>query len=247
VESDSKTVLVADTDWPMPRSLPADIWSDEDFPCRLKVQPAIELTFETAVPVHDLKNSLSCFQNLKNPNAWTGAFRGSPAGWSVADGEAVVKALHEAKENPVERPYDERKLKYRPKAIKAKIGSVTVPDAEDENAQEPVNGKTPTEHTEIQWLLLKLGSDMGFHVWAARNDRGKDYKGRKFSDLSKLKDELPLQFDDATNKTVEMIDVLWLKGNAITAAFEIESTTSIYSGLLRMSDLIPSRADCQES
>ena len=30
----------------------------------------------------------------------------------------------------------------------------------------------------------------------------------------------------------------WLKGNAVVAAFEIESTTSIYSGLLRMSDLI---------
>ena len=50
--------------------------------------------------------------------------------------------------------------------------------------------------------------------------------------------ELPLQFDEATNKTIELIDVLWLKGNAIVAAFEIESTTSIYSGLLRMSDLI---------
>jgi hypothetical protein len=34
------------------------------------------------------------------------------------------------------------------------------------------------------------------------------------------------------------MNVLWLRGNAIVAAFEIESTTSIYSGLLRMSDLI---------
>jgi hypothetical protein len=32
--------------------------------------------------------------------------------------------------------------------------------------------------------------------------------------------------------------VLWLKGRSIEAAFEIESTTSIYSGLLRMSDLL---------
>ena len=37
---------------------------------------------------------------------------------------------------------------------------------------------------------------------------------------------------------LELIDLLWLKGNAILAAFEIESTTSIYSGLLRLSDLI---------
>lgn len=49
---------------------------------------------------------------------------------------------------------------------------------------------------------------------------------------------LPLQFDQATNKTIELIDVLWLKANGIVAVFEIESTTSIYSGLLRMADLI---------
>jgi hypothetical protein len=52
-----------------------------------------------------------------------------------------------------------------------------------------------------------------------------------------MKDSLPLQFDEATNRTIELIDVLWLKGNSIVAAFEVESTTSIYSGLLRMSDL----------
>lgn len=49
---------------------------------------------------------------------------------------------------------------------------------------------------------------------------------------------MPLQFDDATNKTIELIDVLWLSKNTIVAAFEIESTTSIYSGLLRMGDLV---------
>jgi len=32
--------------------------------------------------------------------------------------------------------------------------------------------------------------------------------------------------------------VLWLQRNGIGAAFEIESTTAIYSGLLRMSDLL---------
>src|SRR5438105_15545161 len=50
--------------------------------------------------------------------------------------------------------------------------------------------------------------------------------------------ELPTQFNDATNRTIELIDVLWLKGNSIVAAFEVEYTTSVYSGLLRMSDLL---------
>jgi len=79
---------------------------------------------------------------------------------------------------------------------------------------------------------------MGFDIWVARNDRGREYKGKKFSDLPRIKEKLPLQFDKVTNKTIELIDVLWLQGNAIIAAFEVESTTSIYSGLLRMSDLI---------
>jgi hypothetical protein len=50
-------------------------------------------------------------------------------------------------------------------------------------------------------------------------------------------EKLPLQFDEATTRTIQLIDVLWLNGSSIQAAFEIESTTSIFSGLLRMSDL----------
>lgn len=214
------------------------IWSDEEFPCRLKVKIIVELTPETAIPVHELRDSLSFFQDLKSPHAWTGNFRASPAKWKTSDGETVVKALLEAKENPVIRPVDKRKLAYRPKAIKAKIGSVTVPEKIEETEEQEIVPKKTTDHTEIQWLLLKLGTDMGFDVWVARNDRNKEYKGKKFTDLPKLKNELPLQFDDATNKTIEFIDVLWLQGNAIVAAFEVESTTSIYSGLLRMSDLV---------
>lgn len=216
----------------------APIWSDEDFPCRLGVKPVLELTVETAIPVMELKDSLSFFQNLKSPHAWTGRFRASPGKWRVDDGKAVVAALEEAKENPIERPYDKRKLRYRPKPIRAKIGSVTVPGTDEEERVEASVPNEETPHTEVQWLLLKLGSDMGFGVWVARNDKGRSYKGKSFGDLPRLKEELPLQFDEATNKTIELIDVLWLQGNAIVAAFEIESTTSIYSGLLRMSDLV---------
>jgi hypothetical protein len=79
---------------------------------------------------------------------------------------------------------------------------------------------------------------MGLDVWVARNDRSREVSGNRFADLPRLRRNLPLQFDPVTNRIIEYIDVLWLKGNAIVAAFEIESTTSIYSGLLRMSDLV---------
>jgi len=215
------------------------IWRDEYFPSRLKVKVITELTPETAVPVIELRDQLSFFQNLSSPHAWTGRFRSSPAKFDAKDGEIITEAILAAQKNPIARPFDERKLKYRPRALKAKIGSVTVPESEEEETfKEEHEGKKPKEHTEIQWHLLKLGSDMGFDLWAARNDRNRSWDGKRFADFKRLKTELPLQFDDATNRTIELIDVLWLKGNAIVAAFEIESTTSIYSGLLRMSDLI---------
>lgn len=96
----------------------------------------------------------------------------------------------------------------------------------------------PTAHEEIQWLLLKFGSDMGLDVWVARNDRNKSVNGKKFAEMPGLRKKLPIYFDPEIVKKIELIDVLWLKRNAIIAAFEIESTTSIYSGLVRMSDLI---------
>jgi hypothetical protein len=131
------------------------------------------------------------------------------------------------------------KLKYRPPALKTKIGLVTVPESETVESVAAVEEiREPAAHTEIQWLLLRLGSDMGFNVWVARNDRSRSFNGKRFADVPGVLSSLPLQFDDATNRTIELIDVLWLSKNSIMAAFEIESTTSIYSGLLRMGDLV---------
>lgn len=212
------------------------IWSDEDFPCRMKVRPLVALKPETAVPIHDLRDQLSIFENLSSPHAWTGRLRGSPAKWKAADGEAIYAALKEAEKHPVKRPVDPKKLARRPRALKTKIGTVTVPDETEDTSAPAANG--PTLHTEIQYLLLKLGEQMGFDVWVARNDQSRVMEGRGFHEHFRLKESLPLQFDEATTRTIEYIDVLWLQKNAIVAAFEVESTTSIYSGLLRMSDLV---------
>lgn len=216
------------------------IWEYDVFPSRLKVKVISQLEPETAVPVLDLKDKLSIFENLKNPNRWGMFFRGSPNKFIFDDGEQIVKAIQYAVKNPVKREVDPRKLMRKPAGFKStKIeGTVTIPDDEEEITETITSSSSTTPHTEIQWLLLKLGNDMGFDVWVASNDRGKEFQGNKFSDIPGIKDELPVHFDEATNRTVELIDVLWLDGNAIAAAFEVESTTSIYSGLLRMSDLI---------
>lgn len=213
------------------------IWEYDTFPCRTEAKKVVVLTPETAIPISDLKEKLAIFKNQRTPRSWTSKFRSSPTKLNNTDGETIVNKLIEASKNPVKREIDKNKLSYLPNIFKAKIGSVTIPEKEEEDKTEDQT-KESSSHLEIQWLLLKLGNDMGYDVWAARNDRNKEYNGIKFTSLPKIKTELPLQFDEATNRTIELIDVLWLKGNTIVSAFEIESTTLIYSGLLRMSDLI---------
>jgi len=215
------------------------IWNDDTFPCRVDVKPVVMLTPETGLPVYDFRDRLSCFTEAKTPVAWTGAFRGSPSRWKESDGKIIVEALLAAQRNPKTLPTDPRKLARKPRAFLTKSDqAVTIPEPEEIVGEKTSSGSEPREHTEVQSLLLQLGADMGFEVWVAKNDRNREHNGKRFSDLPKLKQKLPLQFDDATNRTIELIDVLWLKGNSIVAAFEIESTTSIYSGLLRMSDLV---------
>jgi hypothetical protein len=234
------------------------IWEDEAFPCRVGVKPVVTLTPETAVPIQELRDKLSIFENLTSPAAWTGHVRGSPEKWTQADGEVVVNAIMEAAENPVVRPVDEKKLMRRPPLLKTKLGLVPAPQpdvergddlmlqlAEQAQGQREEYGEgtnlsttEATLHDEVQWLLLKLGNDMGLDVWVAQNDRSREIRGQRFDSLPRLKHDLPLQFDEFTNRTIRLIDVLWLRGNTIVAAFEIECTTSVYSGLLRMSDLI---------
>ncbi|MCH8028702.1 MAG: EVE domain-containing protein [Candidatus Dadabacteria bacterium] len=216
------------------------IWADEEFPIRFNVELIYKLEPIAAVPVKSMDKQLSIFQNLKSPNAWTGFFRGSPAEFSNKDGEIIVDTIKNTIVSPTNREFDERKYKRSPKKYVSSIGIVTVPEESiDKQRTDDINfEESKTTHEEIQWLLLNLGSNLGLDVWVSRNDKNKTHQGVAFKNIPNSKEELPRQFDDATNKTIEMIDVLWLRGDAIIAAFEVEHTTSVYSGLLRMSDLI---------
>ncbi len=165
-----------------------------------------------------------------------GTIPGSPVRSKTPDGEAVVRALREAEANPVVRPLGRLATRRaRPtERHETTDGTVVVPE-DDEGKTPEETGPAATTHTEIQYLLLKLGADMGFYVHVASNDQGREWKGQRLGDMPRRRAILPKQFDPVTNRTIELIDVLWLDGNSIEAAFEIESTTSIYSGILRMS------------
>jgi hypothetical protein len=111
-------------------------------------------------------------------------------------------------------------------------------------AAEPAKGGTgetqtaPTAdraHVKIQSGLIQLGRAEGCSVWVPPNDRNLGYKGESFS--SATLERLPnFGFDENTRRIVQ--NMLWLIRNVIHRAFEVESTTSIYSGLLRLNDLV---------
>lgn len=102
-------------------------------------------------------------------------------------------------------------------------------------------------HSEMQYNLLKIGNALGYDVIAASNDKSKSHNGNNFSFLCLAK--FPeMQIDTDTASTIKLIDVLWYqKGtNNVIAAFEVEKSTSIYSGILRLTDLSYSIADGDE-
>ena len=119
-----------------------------------------------------------------------------------------------------------------------------VPDSEaDDSALETEEaGLAPTlisrESIQVQAKVAQIGAEMGFSIWVPRNDKTRVLDHIPQTMHVKFLNVLPLNYDDTTLRTVEQIDVLWLKGRSMARAFEIEHTTAIYSGLLRMADLL---------
>ena len=93
------------------------------------------------------------------------------------------------------------------------------------------------DHTHVQWLLGKVGKQLGCRVWIAANDWRREWGGEPLGSLS-VRALPPLGLSADSQRLVSLIDVVWLTGvNQVAAAFEVEHTTSVYSGLLRMADL----------
>ena len=78
-----------------------------------------------------------------------------------------------------------------------------------------------------------MGRQAGEKVWAPRNDQQRLTTEYNFGDFA----ETFAAGLDTQVKYIENIDVVWKEEFRIDAAFEIENSTSIYSGLLRFADL----------
>jgi hypothetical protein len=90
-----------------------------------------------------------------------------------------------------------------------------------------------SDHVKMQWTLARLGRKAKERVWVPAGDQQKLRKVYQFDDFDQ-------EFQaglDLPHSYIENIDVVWKQEFRIGAAYEIENSTSIYSGLLRFADL----------
>ena len=216
----------------------------DPFVVRFRVRPRVWLAADKAIPIYedDVWNRLSFTRGeTRGTPTWTGRVRTSLVQLSEDDGRLLeallVEQVRGGKTYPVD-PADFRKLATHRVRRADKDVAVSVPENEYEEETRPVPAQGEVrESIQIQALLADIGFRMGMEVWLPRSDRAAvaaEWKGDHPPPLERL----PLNYDEITLKTIEQIDVLWLKGRSIRRAFEVEHTTSVYSGILRMADLL---------
>lgn len=105
------------------------------------------------------------------------------------------------------------------------------PVGDQNEAEEPESAAS--DHLRIQYQLLKMGREAGEKLWAPRADQSRLSSCFEFREF----EETFAAGLDTQVRYVENIDVVWKEEFRIDAAFEVENSTSIYSGLLRFADL----------
>ena len=199
---------------------------------------------EKAVPIHEERvwNQLSFTKGLERTNPhWTGKFRSSLNSINDADGrfleELLIAQIGKGTTYPIDDEEYEKLIAHKAHRLE-KVVTVSVPRDQEVHAP-PQNTVQPEvrESIHIQALLAHIGAQMGFKIWIPRSDRNAVFTEWK-SEPRPVLEMLPLNYDETTIKNIEQIDILWLSGRSIARAFEVERTTSIYSGILRMADLL---------
>lgn len=227
------------------RHAPEDSPFGAEFPIIADYKVDLQLDPEQAMRPADLPNP---HENLRMEGGAGGPypflFQASGVELPTEAGAALVEQLRSWEADSPRRTLTPRQTDYSTRVEHATTdsGTVSIP-TDDTDSDETVDELTVvamTEHTRVQRQLLELGRALGLVPWVTPDDRSKQIEadGTRLCDLSQVTSDLPSQFNDATNRTIRHIDVMWLLGSSIEAAFEIENSTSIYSGILRMADLM---------
>jgi predicted RNA-binding protein len=219
---------------------------DDPFTVRFHVRPIAWLEKEKGIPIrtdHIWTRLSFTKKHDKNSSSWTGRLRSSLTKLSDSDGNLLEQEILRQVTGGILYPINEKEYQklttHRIKRLDKTV-QVSVPensDAEQVHGEIKAANDEVRESTQMQALIAQIGSKMGLKIWLPKSDRQAVLREMGNGDFPLLS-SLPLNYDETTLRTVEQIDVLWLRGRAILRAFEVEHTTSIYSGILRMADLL---------
>lgn len=225
------------------------IFADPDpFSIRFHVEPKIALDLDQSIPILEetVWSNLSLTKHIG---------RGAPSWAQIANLRASLRQINEAdgkfltdllsKQHIAKRPYpltaqDKQRIGAKTSIRTAdRAVLVEVPSEESEaDDNQPPAIETVRDSHKVQATIARIGAEMGFRIWVPKADKQKILREIPEDLHATFLDSLPLNYDGTTLKTIEQIDVIWLKGRSMSRAFEVEHTTAVYSGLLRMADLL---------
>jgi hypothetical protein len=208
------------------------------FPARFAVEPLVVLDPARGVPGAEAAEELACLSRFKH---WGTFLQRSLNKMPDDDGERLLAMLREPRpEAPITVP--QRRAQRASAAQAPERGHL------EAQAQPPtltsIDGgeriedelREPRTHSEIQAKLRDIGIFEGFDVWVA--DRGTKWNDEELG--AGCLADLPIVAAERTRAVMKNIDVIWFRrgtGHPVRF-FEIEHSTSVYSGLLRMNDVM---------
>lgn len=98
--------------------------------------------------------------------------------------------------------------------------------------------KADLDHTDIVYVLAKLGTAAGFSCHVGKKEQSTEYQGQPLSMLSSKTLRFLQGEPSHIRKAVEQIDVLWLDAGLPAIAFEVEHSTPFTTGLDRFIELL---------
>jgi len=217
------------------------IWDNGLFPHRIPIKFQYVLARDQRPPIlGDVRDILT--------SAW-----GTKYGWGILtqqmlendQAQTIVRAITSRQNNLVQTEADlnsllaeakqERELSAKRTHPRKRVEKMT--KQETLSIEEFESKEEESLHTQGEYALIRIGKITGCSVFIASNDRNRVFH-RKPLGKDCLRSLPNLGLNEEAVRRISLIDIIWLAKNTPVSAFEVEATTSIYSGLLRMSDLL---------
>jgi len=130
--------------------------------------------------------------------------------------------------------------------IKARLKSDTQEESEKPVEREghklmsipikPIDTHADDTHTKAEGALLELGNLLRYDTYVTADDRNKKYRDIPLAEIATLQ-ELPNSIAQSILNAVRHIDVIWFKEELPEYCIEVEHSTDITRGLLRLYQL----------